>query len=72
MGGLGTEGSALILGFTRGSSNALRPIGDYESHESIRLFSMFTPEAGHPSCRPILVADPAHRQEARHQSSSRL
>ena len=38
MGGLGTEGSALILGFTRGSSNALHPLGDYESHASDSLF----------------------------------
>jgi hypothetical protein len=57
MGGLGIEGSALILGFTGGSSNALRQLGGYESHES-------KPDSWY--CRPsgdISVVDPIHLAE---------
>jgi hypothetical protein len=43
MGGLGTESSALILGFTRRPSNALLPLRDYESH-AIGSLPGFQPE----------------------------
>jgi len=32
MSGDRTESSALILGFTRGTNNAVTPLPDYESH----------------------------------------
>ena len=43
MGGLGTESSALILGFTPRPSNALLPLRDYESH-AIGSLPAFQPE----------------------------
>jgi len=44
MGGLGTESSALILGFAHRPSNALLPLCDYESH-AIGSLPTFQPES---------------------------
>ena len=50
MGGLGTEGSALILGFVPRTSNAVGPLCDYESH-AIRSLPVFWTEGLAPSRR---------------------
>jgi hypothetical protein len=45
MGGLATESSALILGFSRRHSNAVLPHRDYESH-AIGSLPASPPETG--------------------------